>query len=218
MGVTKYIVYFVTSFLYEKGMGAMSKYSAERDKISKLCRMYGVNYSEKTVKNFQSFFEGYADIREEMSYLPQHVNSDVLNREAADLFKAMILHSEISRTDIDKFLVGLMKDGNLEEMIAVALKDVKSYGPAGEIYHTIVYRLYIDKVRHTWNEVQTEIGYSKSRYYEKKEYAVMLFGLMLWRQILAYWSNSTEEMFILEKEVGRDGSLAEERRNYIEEK
>lgn len=45
----------------------------------------------------------------------------------------------------------------------------------------------------------------------------MLFGLMLWRQILAYWSNSTEEMFILEKEVGRDGSLAEERRNSIEE-
>ena len=189
----------------------MGKYSVERDRIERLCKLYGVSYSPKTLANFRAFFETYSSIREDISYLPKNVNVDVLKVEAPDIFKAMISHGRIPQEQIIRFLTSMMTSGQLETLIEKALKDVKSFGEEGFCYYKIVYMLYIDEKSHKNSEVQSEIGYGKSRYYEKREYATMLFGLMLWRQILEHWDNSIEEMLSMEKAEGRNGSLATSR-------
>ena len=193
----------------------MGKYSVERDGIMDLCRMYAVRYSGKTVRNFTTFFKVNSCLQKELPFLSGQLNEQVLKDAAPKLFSAMISQGDISEEEITGFLLSMVRSGNMNEIIEVALKDVKSQS---ETYHTIIYMSYFDKVKHSTEEIMKATGYKKTRFYEKREYAIMYMGLMVWRQILGYWSNSTEEMKKLEDDAGRDGSLSEAKKEAEDER
>lgn len=189
----------------------MGKYCVDRERIDRLCRLSGVNYSKKTVENFKGFLETYCKIRDDLEYLPKGYYSDEIWKEAPDLFKAMALKQSIPESKRETFLAMLIRSGHFDEILAGVFEGIKSFSSDGENYYQIIYMLYFDKIPHKNVEIEREIQYSHTAYQEKKELAILLFGLLFWKRFLDHWDNSTEEMYKIEKSIGRDGSLSDKK-------
>lgn len=193
----------------------MGKYCVDRERIDRLCRLSGVNYSKKTVENFKGFLETYYKIRDDLKYLPKGFYSDEIWKEAPDLFKAMALKQSIPENKREAFLALLIRSGHFDDILTGVFESIKSFSADGENYYQILYMLYFDDEPHKNIEIEKKIGYSHTAYQEKKELAITLFGLMFWKRFLDHWDNSTEEMYKIEKSIGRDGSLSD--RKFAEE-
>ncbi|MCR5235365.1 MAG: hypothetical protein K6E53_15895 [Lachnospiraceae bacterium] len=63
---------------------------------------------------------------------------------------------------------------------------------------------------------EEEIGLSRSTIHRKKPPAIKLFGIMFWQNLKSYWVNSDEEMYAIELEEGRGGSLSAGSRKEID--
>lgn len=189
----------------------MSKYSVDRDRIERLCNLYGVNYTKKTYHNFMGFLDTYLEVRDDLEYLPKSMLSDGLWKEAPALFKAMSLKEGMSKEMIESFLAIMIQSGQFDIILTGTFEAMKKFSNDGEVYCKIINLLYIDREPHKNIELENMLGYAHSTYQLKKEYAIMSFGLMFWKQILDHWDNSTEEMFMIEQELGRDGGLSSRR-------
>lgn len=137
--------------------------------------------------------------------------SDGLWKEAPALFKAMSLKEGMSKEMIESFLAIMIQSGQFDIILTGTFEAMKKFSNDGEVYCKIINLLYIDREPHKNIELENMLGYAHSTYQLKKEYAIMSFGLMFWKQILDHWDNSTEEMFRIEQELGRDGDLSSRR-------
>ena len=190
----------------------MGKIFKDKDRIMRLFRMNGMNYTKKTCANIRAFVETYAEIKQDFDYLPIERIDNELWKEGPKLFRAMIESDKITREKIEGFIGGMKRSGHLEEMIDKALNELKGFGEDGRLYYNILFPLYFDKETKTNAEVEKELNYSHSSFQMKKEQALMLFGAVFWKAFLEHWENSIEEMYRIELESGRDGSLSERRR------
>lgn len=193
----------------------MGKYCVDRERIERLCRLSGVNNTSKTVENIKGFLETYNSIRDDLDFLPKGLYSDEVWKEAPELFKFMSLKEVIPERKREAFLAAMIRSGQFTSILEGTFESMKAFSSDGETYYQIIYMLYFDREYHKNMEIEKAVGYSHSTYQEKKELAITLFGLMFWKRFLDHWDNSTEEMKIIEKSIGRDGSLSD--RKYKEE-
>ena len=191
----------------------MSRLCKDKDRIMRLFRMNGMNYSKKTYGNIRSFLETYMEIRQDLDYLPLEKNNNVLIMKGPEIFKEMIGAEIISKEKIESFIGSLVRSGNLQEMIYKALNETREFSENGEAYYKILWHLYFNERLINNSELEKKLAYSHTALQIRKEIAIMLFGVVFWKSILEYWKNSIEEMYRIEIEAGRDGSLAERRKN-----
>lgn len=187
----------------------MGKGNMDKERIERLCRLSGVHSTKKTVENIKGILETYSSIRDDLEYLPRGVMSDEVWKEASDIFTFMSRKEMMPIEKRETILATLIRSGQFEKSLNEVMSQIKNFSSEGETYYTILYMLYLDKEPHKNAEIQREVGYGHTAYQEKKELAILLFGLLFWKKFLDHWENSTEEMLIIEKNLGRDGSLSE---------
>ncbi len=189
----------------------MGRIFKDRERIMRLFRMNNMNYTKKTYGNIRSFLETYVGIKPDIIYLPVEKGNAVLIIEAPEIFKEMIGSEIIPPDKIEKFIGGMIRSGHLQEMIDKALREVRDFSENGEIYYKILWHLYFDERLINNSELERKLSYSHTALQIRKELAIMLFGVMFWKSIQEYGELSADEMYRIEIEAGRDGSLADRR-------
>lgn len=196
-------------------MGRMGK---DKERIVRLFAMNGMEYTSKTYANIRFTMETFAMIKNDLEYLPKEKSNSLLSNEVAHMFRAMIVSGRIPKEKVERFIGVVTRSGHLQEMIDTALKLVRDFSDDGEMYYQLLNMLYFIEKPLPNIVVERKCNYSHSTFQKKKELAVMLFGVLFWKEMLEYWENSEEEMYVIEKEEGRDGSLAKGRKDFIEKR
>lgn len=193
------------------GKGKSKRYSLAGKRIERICRFVGVNYTEKTCKNFKRFIETYVFLKCDLAYLTREVPPCDMSRGARDLFEAMIAEEEIPDDKVEKLLIGLCSMMDVDAVVKRTLAMVKSFEINGDIYHLILDKLYFGDEILKNIDVQNKLHYSHSVYHLKKNEAIMLLGVTFWSEIIYHWDNSVDEMKEIENRNGRDNSLSSAR-------
>ena len=196
----------------------MGRFNKDEDRIRRLFVMNGMAYTRKTCANIRTILDVYASLKSDLDYLPKEKNGSILSSEVANMFRAMIASGKLQKNDIEGFIGVVMRSGHLQEMIDDALEMVKEFSDYGATYHRILYKLYFCEKPVSNNEIEKILSIAHTTFQKKKELAVMLFGVLFWKEMLEYWDNSIEEMYRIEMEEGLDGSLSEGRKEFIEKR
>lgn len=84
------------------------------------------------------------------------------------------------------------------ELIDTAMIRVKDFPDGGEQYFEILSKYYLSRFRYTEKEILELLNMERSRYYDRKKEAVMVFGLSLWGDAIpklkTFLSDTKEEM------------------------
>ena len=78
----------------------MGRLFSDKERIDRLFRLYGVHDTEKTYENIRMFMETYADIRQDMKYLPKPDKDTAAWKSAPDLFRAMLNANKIPKKNM----------------------------------------------------------------------------------------------------------------------
>ncbi len=190
----------------------MSRLYKDKDRIERLFCLCGVDNTEKTYENILMFLETYADMMRDMKYFPRPEKNFAAWRSAPELFRAMLGADKISQERIEEFIEDMLSGGGLEDLINSTLEKVLDFSREGEDYHKILLVYYFGETTYRGAIAEEQIGLSHSTIQRKKKLAIKLFGVLFWQNMLTYWNNSIEEMYAIEIEEGRDGSLSKKMR------
>ena len=190
----------------------MGRLFSDKERIERLFRLYGVHDTEKTYENIRMFMETYADIRQDLKYLPKPDKDTAAWESAPDLFRAMLNANKIPKKNITGFSEDMMAGGELDEIIKETLEAVRDFSEEGDDYYKILTIYYFGETTYRGSIAEDMVGFSHTTCLRKRKTAIKLFGALFWKNILMYWDNSIEEMYVIECEEGRDGSLSERRK------
>ena len=183
----------------------MGKQCKDRERIVRLFSMNMVDYSKKTYENIRRILETYAEVKNDLEFLPKGHRSSVLRKETPNLFRVMISSDKLTKERIEQLISAVLWSGKLQEIIDDSLALMENFSEDGKSYREILIMLYFGEDTLTNTEAQEKLGYSSSAFYTKKELAVMLFGTLFWKELLEYWDNAEAEMREIEIEEGREG-------------
>lgn len=66
------------------------------------------------------------------------------------------------------------------ELVDSAMLKVHDFPENGQLYHEIISKCFLTKFRYTENELLEILNLERSRFYDRKKEAIMVFGLSLW--------------------------------------
>ena len=66
------------------------------------------------------------------------------------------------------------------ELVESAMTRVKEFPDGGEQYHEILTKCYLTKWKYTESEMLELLNMERSRFYDRKKEAIMVFGIALW--------------------------------------
>ena len=66
------------------------------------------------------------------------------------------------------------------ELVDSAMIQVKEFPGMGEEYFEILSKFFLSKVRYSENDLLDVLKMERSRYYDRKKEAILIFGLALW--------------------------------------
>ena len=66
------------------------------------------------------------------------------------------------------------------DLIETAMLQVREFPNGGAQYHEILSKCYLSTFQYTENELLELMSMERSRFYDRKKEAIMLFGLSLW--------------------------------------
>ncbi len=124
---------------------------------------------------------------------------------STDLDGALIYLEEFAPdTDRQRFesrIKTLFETRWMVELIDSAMMRVKEFPDGGEQHFEILSKCYLTRFRYSENEMLELLNMERSRYYDRKKEAIMVFGLSLWgdaipklRTFLAETNDDMEEI------------------------
>lgn len=105
-----------------------------------------------------------------------------------------------------------VREKHRDNKIARSRDAVRDFSEEGEDYYKILSIYYFGETTYRGSIAENMIGFSHTTCLRKRKTAIKLFGALFWKNILIYWDNSVEEMYKIECEEGRDGTLSERRK------
>ena len=165
-----------------------------KERIERIGKIVGVNYTDKTYENFKQFLEMYAEMKSDVRLFDIDMDEVKLQKVAPMLFEAMMISEPIPRDMIEELVMIVVQSGKTPRLIQESLENVRKFSPDGEQYHQILWQLYFDDTIHSNIEVELSLNCSHRTYHNKKRYAVMLFGIACWGEIMSYWKDARREM------------------------
>ena len=102
----------------------------------------------------------------------------------SDLDGALIyLENFAPDSEKDKFESKIKSMFDIKSMIDIvdsAMLGVKDFPDGGELFFEIISKCYLTRWKYTEDEMLTLLDMERSRFYDRKKEAVMIFGISLW--------------------------------------
>ena len=89
-----------------------------------------------------------------------------------------------ARPSFERNLKKLFDSRWMMELVESAMIQVKEFPGAGEEYFQILSKFYLNKYKYCESELLEELNMERSRYYDRKREATLVFGLALWGTVL----------------------------------
>ena len=117
------------------------------------------------------------------------VREDLLVRTSSENLDEALIYlvefaPDVEREFFESHVAKLIKDRYLMKLAEMALCEVRRFPDLGETYYTILKKGYFDSEKHSENDMLDIVNLERSRYYDRKREAVLLFGTILWGAII----------------------------------
>ena len=108
---------------------------------------------------------------------------------SADLDGALIYLEQFApdseREHFEQRVGSLFHTRWMTELVETAMLKVKEFPDQGELYYEILSKCYLEKKKCSEGEMIEALCMERSRYYDRKREAVMVFGISLWGRAIA---------------------------------
>ena len=92
-----------------------------------------------------------------------------------------------SKRDFVTRIAKLMDVRLLQEIVNHALIRVKEFPVFGEIHFEILSKCYLSSVEYREDDILFAMDIERSRYYDRKKEAIMLFGIVFWTSAIQHY-------------------------------
>ncbi len=167
----------------------MSRNDTEsRRTIRMLCKLYGLN-EKRIYKESKNLLEIFRGLCWNILDTTQETKEDLLvYTGTSDLDGALIcleqFASDYQKELFENRIISLIRDRNLMSVAEMALEEVKKFPNVGNTYYDILEKAYFDKNKHSEMEMLDIVNLERSRFYDRKREAVVVYGLMLWGKVM----------------------------------
>ena len=139
------------------------------------------------------------------------VNEDICYYCGTDLDDALIyletFAPERARENFEARIGMLFETRWMMEMVEQAMVKVKEFPDNGQQYYDILSCFYLNKMKHTESDMLSILNMERSRYYDKKKEAIMVFAIAFWGTAIPmtkeFFAETQEEFRELEQEFGK---------------
>lgn len=105
-----------------------------------------------------------------------------------DIFKALhyleTYSPDESKPVFEKNLKILFNPKCLIDLVGSAMIQVKAFPDSGDLYFNILSKFYLDRFKYCESDLLSLLCIERSRYYDRKKEAVLIFGLALWGSVI----------------------------------
>ena len=112
------------------------------------------------------------------------VAEDMICYCGSDLDGALIYLEEFApdreRERFESRVKTLFETRWMMELVEHAMVKVKEFPDGGELYFDLLNKCYLDRWKYTESDMLDLLNMERSRFYDKKKEAVMVFGIALW--------------------------------------
>ena len=130
------------------------------------------------------------------------VAEDMVCYCGSDLDGALIYLEEFApdreRERFESRIKTLFETRWMMELVENAMVKVKEFPDGGDMYFDIINKCYLDRWKYTESEMLELLNMERSRFYDKKKEAIMVFGIALWGnsipKLKTYLDDSKKEM------------------------
>ena len=129
------------------------------------------------------------------------VNEDVCYYYGNDLDGALIyletFAPEKEKQRFEARIRTLFETRWMMELVEQAMVRVKEFPDNGDQYYDILFNFYLSRLKYTESDMLDILNMERSRYYDRKKEAIMVFGIALWGtsipKMREFLKNSQEE-------------------------
>ena len=91
---------------------------------------------------------------------------------------------DVDRKEFEKSLEALFDSKWMIEVVDSAMLQVNEFPDAGKLYFEILQKMFLGRFKYNEGELLEILQIERSRFYERKREAIIVFGLALWGTVL----------------------------------
>ena len=153
-------------------------------KIRKLCQYYAIDQDElkKRTKKILSVYSDLVTMTAEdaLAREGKHIEKDPV--KAVEKLEGIT--SETNESEVFDILRMYFERDWFIEIVDTAMCMVKEFKHDGDLYFDIISKIYLSNWKYTENEMLDELRLDRSRFYDRKREAILLFGVFFWFKAL----------------------------------
>lgn len=108
---------------------------------------------------------------------------------------------EVEKQRFESRIMTLFETRWMVELVDTAMLCVKEFPNGGEQHFEILSKCYLSRFRYTEGEMLELLNMERSRFYDRKREAVMVFGLSLWGEAISklkgFLNNTNEDLEVI---------------------
>ena len=176
---------FINRF-YRKDKKMGTRKTKVEARIEALCEHHGFSTAVVYWKAIK-ILGRYRDIRNMPVIVTK--DSEQITEKTKQLIREKFFRSyvrkECAKTgSLDYILSDMLSIEYADEVIEAVFERMKKMGFPEDEYHPIIYFNYFHPTEMADDDIMLEIGLSRSSYYRKKKEGTILFGILLWAEML----------------------------------
>ena len=167
-----------------KEITALSREKTETwNRIHSMCRIH--DFKEKELEEKAKSVLGiYRTVCWSASERAEILKEEIDEKYSADLRSALIYLEEFApeetRQKLENNVKALFETKWLVDLVDTAMLQVKDFPGGGDEYFEILNKCFLTKWSYTPEEIQELTNMGRSRFYDKRREAIMIFGIALW--------------------------------------
>ena len=189
----------VCNKLWNRGYGFLSLYHVRQSKKEKLQlsrekteawnsihKMCEINaFEEKELEEKAKAVLGiYRIVCWSAAERANRLSDDIDMEYSSDLSRALVYLEEFApeetRQKLESNVRALFETKWLVDLVDTAMLQVKEFPAGGDEYFEILNKCFLTKWSYTPEEIQELTSMGRSRFYDKRKEAIMIFGIALW--------------------------------------
>ena len=133
----------------------------------------------------------------------EQMQEEIDLRYSSDITRALVYLEEFApeetRQKLESNVKSLFETKWLVDLVDTAMLQVREFPAGGKEYFEILTKCFLTKWSYTPEEIQEVTNMGRSRFYDKRKEAIMIFGIALWGTAIPLFKDRAE---ILMKEAG----------------
>ena len=167
------------------------------NQIHLMCRIHDFKEKELAEKS-KAVLGIYRAVCWSATERAEELQEEINLRYSTDIDRALIYLEEFApeetRQKLENNVRSLFETKWLVDLVDTAMLQVRDFPDGGKEYFEVLSKCFLTRWSYTPEEIQEATGMGRSRFYDKRKEAIMIFGIALWGTAIPLFKRRSENL------------------------